>query len=193
MQPVLYSLVCGSAVLYLVIENNTQSGGADLQCTYCLSMQVNRERGLREHVLRIITAEPLPSFPCLPSSSHTAWEWDTCVARYLNQHFILLQTHKHYVCSTHKMLITQASIPSSYADSEWDIYYDILNWFILSGKLSTNTGSGSLTDSTTTYFWFWSWIAHSWNQLWRRSLPKIKLKIWAAGSWSSWAHHQQRN
>lgn len=102
-------------------------------------------------------------------------------------------THKHYVCSTHKMLITQASIPSSYADSEWDIYYDILNWFILSGKLSTNTGSGSLTDSTTTYFWFWSWIAHSWNQLWRRSLPKIKLKIWAAGSWSLWAHHQQRN
>ena len=40
--------------------------------------------------------------------------------------------------------ITEASIPSSYAGLEWDIYYDILNWFILSGKLSTDAGSGSL-------------------------------------------------
>ena len=57
--PVLYSLVSGSAVLYLVIENNTQSRGADLWCTYCLSMQ--REKGLSEHcwAISLIPRPPL--------------------------------------------------------------------------------------------------------------------------------------
>ena len=81
------------------------------------------------------------------------------------------------------MSITQASIPSSYADSEWDIYYDILNWFILSGKLSTNTESGSLTESTTTYFWFWSFGTQLKSALEKKKSAKNKTKN--LGSWVS--------
>lgn len=61
---------------------------------YVLSVNASqqRERGLWEHILRIITAEPLASFPGLPSSSHTAWVWDTSVSRFLNQHFYTITT-----------------------------------------------------------------------------------------------------
>ena len=76
--------------------------------------------------------------------------------------------------------ITEASIPSSYADLERDIYYDILNWFILSGKFVNRCRKWEFNQRAQQHIFGFEVLHTGEISFGEEVCQKIKIKIWTA-------------